>query len=372
MDAVAAARRRKFMIGALLALTAVVALVLYLKYRGTGQFSPVDGSCPANGSMNPLTQECECNPGYYATRDTSGNYACVPCPPGQYSSRGATECTFCPAGTTTMAAGATSSGACVNANVNSAATCTPGFFFNESQQSCAACPVNSYSDGNGQTSCAPCPAGTYTTSDGASSVSQCMQFSGNNSGCPPGYSYDAATRTCVVCPAGTYSLGGYAASCTKCPAGSTTMAPGANTVALCQSTTGGQSCSQAIQQVMNAGTCAERAQLTMPASCASPAEQVAWKRAQCFGNAASGCQSACGANPNCFSFCSTSTADGGMATCTGLSCLTAMLQNVPCEQRCAIVQTPQFKQALLDAGYNNISGNGSLFQLVNNPLGCIC
>jgi hypothetical protein len=36
------------------------------------------------------------------------------------------------------------------------------------------------------------------------------------------------------------------------------------------------------------------------------------------------------------------------------------------------VQTPQFKQALLDAGYNNISGNGSLFQLVNNPLGCIC
>ena len=98
-----------------------------------------DSVCtPCPPGQQSLNNKCVvADAGYFAVLGVE-----VACPAGTWSAPGATQCTLCPAGTYSVAIGATS------------------------QSTCLPCPAGTWSGTAGVTSCTPCQSGTYSTTTG--------------------------------------------------------------------------------------------------------------------------------------------------------------------------------------------------------------
>lgn len=154
-----------------------------------------------SGATN--VSQCTCAAGaYYAgasgcTSCPAGTYkatigdqdvsSCLPCPTGQGSVEGSSSCSCAPGHVV------------VNASVSNTCTpvvvCTPGQRLAADNQSCEACPVDTYSSSNNtESSCLACPVGSWTNGKtGQRSSSSCV--------CRPGFlrvgSSSSCTRTFV-------------------------------------------------------------------------------------------------------------------------------------------------------------------------------
>eukprot|EP00762_Andalucia_godoyi_P004926 ANDGO_01478.mRNA.1 protein kinase len=161
--------------------------------------------------------------------DTNAS-ACVPCPPGSYSSalgaQAKNTCILCPAGTYSMFRGAANLSTCLKLPAGMYSPLT-GL---RSLAEAAACPANTYSLVEGSqnvSTCLPCPHGMYYSGTGANSSSACApcaegEFHNASTGlacerCPPGY---FSTYTdCSRCPYNMYSNKVTHFRCMNCSAG---------------------------------------------------------------------------------------------------------------------------------------------------------
>eukprot|EP00753_Platysulcus_tardus_P014947 PLAT4666.1.p1 GENE.PLAT4666.1~~PLAT4666.1.p1 ORF type:complete len:1265 (-),score=566.59 PLAT4666.1:135-3875(-) len=172
----------------------------------------LDGSLYIHGGRNRYSARQDMHAtNYTAPRcpggqvSPDGSSACVDCQLGFFSAGGDYNCTACPAGTYSDAAGAASCTACpagtfsVVLSATNASTCEP-------------CPAGSISAADGSTACADCPAGTYTDGAGQTVCLNCT------AGTASALAAAGSEDTCQPCPAGFFSLQG-AANCTACPAG---------------------------------------------------------------------------------------------------------------------------------------------------------
>ena len=117
---------------------------------------------------------------------------CTLCAAGQYSAKGASACSSCPAGTARSTQGT-----------------NPG-----DSTACLKCLGNQYSTTGGQTACQTCPDGSYISKSSNDGNTECSL-------CPAGQhsAYVPPNPTgCVNCPAGQYSSAG-SATCSPCQPG---------------------------------------------------------------------------------------------------------------------------------------------------------
>jgi len=154
---------------------------------------PIGSYCPA-GTGRPIP----CTAGNYCP--TRGLASQLPCPPGSYSSDGASECTQWmapPNGTVDL--------------FTHVLTCNDGY--TEMNWRCLP-PFTFAASVDGVMSCPPCYSMNGTT---------CTLSTTCTPTCSEGYTLDTVTKSCVPCPAGTYNLNGV---CTPCGTGSTSTAGG--------------------------------------------------------------------------------------------------------------------------------------------------
>ncbi|CAE8686989.1 unnamed protein product [Polarella glacialis] len=163
--------------------------VHYTNQFGTAKVNYTCRPC-AKGSYkkgSDAVNSCKlCDAGSFAT--ATGQLLCQLCPPGLFSSPGATICTECP--------------------VNTAAP-MPG------QGLCEVCSIGLYTSQAGSTECERCPVGTY----GSGHNTSCQQ-------CPPTMTtafQGAASHHACMCASGFYLQGiaemGVEAPCSSCPVG---------------------------------------------------------------------------------------------------------------------------------------------------------
>ena len=184
-------------------------------YKGTVASNLACTSCPSGSSTSGLTAsdaitDCVCAKGYSGSLQYGG---CNPCAVDTYKDVDMDDvCDPCDVAATTNGSLA-SRGA-------DACMCRPGYF--GSNNTCSACPVNTFASapgtGTALTRCIAC-AGTTDTQGvaGASSPQQCI--------CPAGQ-YGNGGDTCTLCPAGSYKTAagnGNSSACILCPPGATTL-----------------------------------------------------------------------------------------------------------------------------------------------------
>eukprot|EP00698_Gefionella_okellyi_P000116 TRINITY_DN10096_c0_g2_i2.p1 TRINITY_DN10096_c0_g2~~TRINITY_DN10096_c0_g2_i2.p1 ORF type:complete len:1421 (+),score=253.06 TRINITY_DN10096_c0_g2_i2:202-4464(+) len=121
--------------------------------------------------------------------------------------------------------------------------CSPGFFYNSTEQQCLPCLSGTYNPYVAMSTCQPCPDG-QTGPSGSIAASSCFACApgfycqnGTITPCPEG-TYNSAgsgksVTDCVQCPIGTASSALAATSCPVCPAGTAAL-PGSAQCSQCQ------------------------------------------------------------------------------------------------------------------------------------------
>ena len=195
-----------------------------------------DGWALLSGSQSTIHDfdACsKCPPGSFSTMGAS---ACTPCSPGSYSSINASSsCSLCTEGKASSVSGATSVSVC--------SVCPAGSYATTGASACTTCSPGSYSSINAASSCSLCIAGKASSVSGATSVSVC-------SVCPAGTYAMAGATSCTTCRPGSYSNSKAASSCSLCIAGKASWTSGATSVSTClecpngtSSATGSSACS---------------------------------------------------------------------------------------------------------------------------------
>lgn len=144
---------------------------------------------------------------------------CDRCPPGKYSLRGATLCSFCEAGK---------------------------YWLSQSSSACHDCPVGKFSTAPGQrnvSACSDCVAGKYSSLLGSSAASQCLDcplhsFPASATGaseclCETGFAPKASGGVCTGCEAGKFKSFVGPGSCKLCVSGTYSNFQGAATCSVC-------------------------------------------------------------------------------------------------------------------------------------------
>ena len=144
-----------------------------------------DGWALLSGSQSTIHDfdACsKCPPGSFSTMGAS---ACTPCSPGSYSSINASSsCSLCTEGKASSVSGATSVSVC--------SVCPAGSYATTGASACTTCSPGSYSSINAASSCSLCIAGKASWTSGATSVSTCLE-------CPNGTSSATGSSACSVC-----------------------------------------------------------------------------------------------------------------------------------------------------------------------------
>lgn len=108
----------------------------------------------------------------------TGAPTCRTCPLGTVMNNN-NECVTCPAGTTYGRALDGYTGVCT-----SPPTCVAGAYYNAATGNCTLCPIGTYSSAAGATMCTSCPAGTSGNVTGATSAGVACTINTNQ--CPTG------------------------------------------------------------------------------------------------------------------------------------------------------------------------------------------
>lgn len=180
-----------------------------------------------------------CSAGTFSS--TQGSPSCTACPVGTISVAGSTICSSCPGGTFANITGSRNCSVCdagffSQTGSSNCSICPSGLFSQSGSSSCSICPSGSFS-GLGSRNCTICPSGSFSQSR-----------SSNCSVCPAGSFSFAGSPNCTLCPAGSVSAVG-SGSCSicstgsycpissgspiVCPGNSTTLSPGAQSLAEC-------------------------------------------------------------------------------------------------------------------------------------------
>ncbi|XP_076452127.1 uncharacterized protein LOC143287751 [Babylonia areolata] len=189
--------------------------------------------CPQD-EFNPLPYQPSCRPCSNGTgtrqpgADSEGlceafcedgqelvNDTCTPCPRGFYKNNTDDrfgQCSMCPPDFITAGNGTASQAECSIRN------CSAGYFLEESNNTCIACPENSYQPDKWATSCIACPPERLTEIVGATSKDQCLLS------CSPGR--QDQNGTCEPCPLGFFKNRTGAVPCHACPLGFRTAGVG--------------------------------------------------------------------------------------------------------------------------------------------------
>ncbi|XP_046551677.1 sushi, von Willebrand factor type A, EGF and pentraxin domain-containing protein 1-like [Haliotis rubra] len=178
-----------------------------------------DKTTTSTGSKSGTDCILSCPPG---KEDIAG--VCVECKQGFYKSeQKASQCTACPANTTTAGNGSTVSTAC------NLIGCPVGHY-QDSSTSCKPCGYGFYQPEKWQSLCRKCDTGSTTYRIGATSVTDCVLE------CPTGTQFNAGTGRCDPCPQGYFQdkLNPTVFECIKCGDPSViTAGPGATSAANC-------------------------------------------------------------------------------------------------------------------------------------------
>ena len=195
-------------------------------------------ACPAHtfsGGGSSTVANCSCNVGY--TGPDGGS--CEACVAGTYKDvNGSAPCSLCAAGKYSTELGEIESGTCVHCPANSMSiagspalancTCLVGHAGPDGGP-CEPCAAGSYKDVNGSQACALCPQGTYSQevaqeSDTTCSACPVHSYSAEGSGvetncsCNLGYSGPDG-QDCFACAPGTFKSIRGSSECSPCGAG---------------------------------------------------------------------------------------------------------------------------------------------------------
>ena len=191
--------------------------------------------CPPGSTGHPLA--CTpCSPGTY--KNVSGNFSCLGCSSGRFSSANASVCAACNAGW--YAKGPRATG-CL--------ACSRGTYSKGSAGACTACPWNTYAPFANASSCQSCSPASFSNGTGRSACVFCRSGEGLNSAgracepCAPG-TYGQA-GSCLDCASGTYSTGAGAIGagvCRRCASGKFTLTRRATVCFPCLPGTYGEGC----------------------------------------------------------------------------------------------------------------------------------
>ncbi|CAE1277996.1 unnamed protein product [Acanthosepion pharaonis] len=123
---------------------------------------------------------------------------------------------------TTPLTGSTSDVNCTVVN------CQTGYRFNNTADTCVACPIGTYQNKIGDHPCEDCPRNFITATEGISNISDCSVLN-----CQPGYRFNNTADTCVACPIGTYQnkIGDH--PCEDCPKNFITATEGTSNISDC-------------------------------------------------------------------------------------------------------------------------------------------
>lgn len=185
--------------------------------------------CTANATSTPKSDDptdCFCDRGYYGVQ----NIPCKVCEEGSWCWNGVKN--TCPINMWSP----------ILSSFQSNCTCTDGSY--PSGASCVLCSSGTYKAGKGQVGCISCPAGTSSMAVGASNASTCLPCISGKYSVTPGqyqcqdcaagyYQPNMGSTSCKECYAGSYSLG-KADRCTGCSAGTASPIVAAGTSSVCQ------------------------------------------------------------------------------------------------------------------------------------------
>ena len=215
-------------------------------------------SCPANAVSLPTSDavtSCKCARGYVGNI-TQVNDTCTACEAGTYKAvEGASSCVPCLAGTFSTVVGSDAAANCVScppfstsANASGSAeacACEPGYernssvldltcvacsvgYYNDNlNATCQACPFDSYADQEAMVTCTLCPVNSGHKLTAQSSILSCECNVGSfgnlesiQAVCTCDAGYELRNGTCVACAAGFYKAQpGNAPLCSPCPLG---------------------------------------------------------------------------------------------------------------------------------------------------------
>lgn len=215
-------------------------------------------TCAANMTSTSQFTSCACAVGYGLTnsvclacapgeyKNTTGNAKCSNCLAGTYSSIfGASDCSVCPANSSSLAK-------------SSSCTCMAGY--QSVNSNCVACAENTYKQLADNSSCIACVTNSITNGIiGANSASACLCKAGfgaiSGTGCnacapgtfknsventvctpcAPGYFQPSSGAiTCQICPQGFFQAKSGQTSCDPCEAGRYSNVTGASNSTFCQ------------------------------------------------------------------------------------------------------------------------------------------
>jgi len=187
----------------------------------------ISKSCGIGKEPNNETLQCDpCAMGYY--KDAPNNQSCTACPLNTYgNSTGATsrfECLRC-------------RGLSTSPNGSTVCSCLVGTFGPPGE--CTQCEAGKYTDTAGSAACTACQAGTYSNS-GAPKCTDCPAFSHSSTNsdsvlgciCKAGYTGNAE-GLCIACDFGTFKPVNGSSACRQCPAGTFQPVRGSNSMQHC-------------------------------------------------------------------------------------------------------------------------------------------
>jgi hypothetical protein len=186
-------------------------------------------ACTGNATSTPRSDDptdCFCDRGYYGVQ----NAPCKVCEEGSWCWNGIKNA--CPINMWSP----------ILSSFQSNCTCTDGSY--PSGASCVLCSSGTYKAGKGQVGCISCPAGTSSMAVGATNASTCLPCVAGKYSVTPGqyqcqdcaagyYQPDQGSTSCLECWAGSYSLG-KASGCTFCSAGTASPVVAAGTSSVCE------------------------------------------------------------------------------------------------------------------------------------------
>jgi sugar lactone lactonase YvrE len=166
-------------------------------------------SCGAGSSQNftNVTTACDITSGAFSSPTPTP--LCPACPPGTFSTAGASNCTACPGGTANP-----------NAGGASCTACPAGWAAAPGSASCFVCGPGSWTSSSGTPACSTCVAGSSFPGYGAQSGGLCAACAAGSASVP-------GVSACAPCARGYYSAAASSSTCTPCSRGTTTLTTGA-------------------------------------------------------------------------------------------------------------------------------------------------
>jgi hypothetical protein len=260
----------------------LLSIIRYSIGRGNTSEGFQGSTCPTGTLYVEQYRRCaRCAAGYYGlqgaqTRQNAyhSDATCLPCRAGRSSVVGATSCTDCPAGQSSISGGvctpcpvnetSSTGGLCISVcgafngmlQNGTCKICPIGTAFVLSTNSCSKCRANYFGTNQNlqgvDATCTACPAG-QTSTEGATSCTNCPAGKSSIAGqdcinctygrisisgglcelCPAGKTANTEKTECINCPANTFSTGD--SNCRSCPIGVTSN-PGATSCACSGST----------------------------------------------------------------------------------------------------------------------------------------